>query len=327
MGQYRIGDGWSSDCGHQPSDTGDVSMSKSVKSRRSGQHVSTHVFLEEQLHGLSFHITEDMGETAIGPEASLPHRHPFYSILYVTNSDGKHYLECDVYENIKDTVFLIQPGQMHYWEDVTEIKGKLIYFGEEFLVENSHPVNAVWETELINEMIHGGQHAVMLTSCQKKNLEQLSKMMMKEYRAKEPRYAEVLRGYLNAFLVGVWRAGTQQESRKSPAQSSLNIEFQRLLSQNIKEHFSMQYYANALGLTVGRFTRQIKKQAGVTPSEQHRIAVTTEAKRLLANTNLSVSEVAEQLGFVDSAYFCRVFKKRTGLSPGQFRKQCLSRYE
>jgi AraC family transcriptional activator of pobA len=45
-----------------------------------------------------------------------------------------------------------------------------------------------------------------------------------------------------------------------------------------------------------------------------------EARRALCYTNWSVAEIAYALGFADPAYFTRVFTRRTGCSPRQFRR-------
>ena len=46
-----------------------------------------------------------------------------------------------------------------------------------------------------------------------------------------------------------------------------------------------------------------------------------EARRQLAYTNLSISQIAYALGFIDPAYFSRVFSRATGLSPREFRSR------
>ena len=46
-----------------------------------------------------------------------------------------------------------------------------------------------------------------------------------------------------------------------------------------------------------------------------------EARRLLAHSHLDVAEVAWYLGYRDVSYFGRVFRRKEGLTPGQFRKQ------
>jgi AraC family 4-hydroxyphenylacetate 3-monooxygenase operon regulatory protein len=47
----------------------------------------------------------------------------------------------------------------------------------------------------------------------------------------------------------------------------------------------------------------------------------SEARRLLRFTQIPVAELSYQLGFADPAYFSRFFKQRTGLPPGEFRRQ------
>ena len=46
-----------------------------------------------------------------------------------------------------------------------------------------------------------------------------------------------------------------------------------------------------------------------------------EAKRQLENKDLTVAQIAADVGFNDSSYFCRVFKKETGLTPLAYRKR------
>jgi AraC-like DNA-binding protein len=46
-----------------------------------------------------------------------------------------------------------------------------------------------------------------------------------------------------------------------------------------------------------------------------------EARQLLINTNLSISEIGYELGYNEKAYFSRVFTKKTGLTPTDFRGQ------
>ena len=45
-----------------------------------------------------------------------------------------------------------------------------------------------------------------------------------------------------------------------------------------------------------------------------------EAKKLLLSPDLSLTKISELCGFADYNYFCRVFKKRVGATPGAYRK-------
>ncbi|MCF6525950.1 helix-turn-helix domain-containing protein [Streptomyces sp. JJ36] len=78
--------------------------------------------------------------------------------------------------------------------------------------------------------------------------------------------------------------------------------------------------AAELGVSAGYLTEAVKAATGRTPGSLIRHAQVLEAKRLLAGTGLTVGRVARAAGFSDPAYFCRFFRRETGLSPGEFRR-------
>ncbi len=80
-------------------------------------------------------------------------------------------------------------------------------------------------------------------------------------------------------------------------------------------------YAVRIGVSLGYLTEAVKCTTGHTSGQLIREAEIREAKRLLAATGLTVSQVAREVGFADPAYFCRFFRRETGLSPGDFRRQ------
>lgn len=68
------------------------------------------------------------------------------------------------------------------------------------------------------------------------------------------------------------------------------------------------------------FRRLFKEYSGISPKEYILRAKIDKAKSRLYEDNIPISEIAEICGFPDTAYFCRVFKKKTGLSPLSYRK-------
>ncbi len=63
----------------------------------------------------------------------------------------------------------------------------------------------------------------------------------------------------------------------------------------------------------------LKETTGRTTTELIGSRVAQEAKMLLKQTNWTVSEISDSLGFADVAHFCNFFKRQTGLVPGSFR--------
>lgn len=64
----------------------------------------------------------------------------------------------------------------------------------------------------------------------------------------------------------------------------------------------------------------VKNATGLSASGCIRSQVIIEAKRMLAYTDLTPSEIAMELGYTDYSYFSRLFKKETAQSPIEFRK-------
>jgi AraC-like DNA-binding protein len=95
--------------------------------------------------------------------------------------------------------------------------------------------------------------------------------------------------------------------------------------QHIEESLHLPINMNELGkieqLSTNYFSDQFKTTMGVRPQEYILQRREILAKRLLRQTSLTVSEIAENVGQTDVAYFSRIFKKRVGLSPNNYRKQ------
>jgi AraC family transcriptional activator of pobA len=78
-------------------------------------------------------------------------------------------------------------------------------------------------------------------------------------------------------------------------------------------------YASQLAVHVNHLNRVLKETTGYTTTALIGGRVAQEAKMLLKQTNWTVSEIADSLGFADVAHFCNFFKRQTGLVPGAFR--------
>src|SRR5690606_2588998 len=97
--------------------------------------------------------------------------------------------------------------------------------------------------------------------------------------------------------------------------------FQRLIEMHFLELHLPSEYANLLAITPNHLNALCKEHLGMKAGELIRNRILLEAKRLLVNLELSVSQVGYALNFSDSSYFTRFFKKKTGQTPEEFRKE------
>lgn len=68
------------------------------------------------------------------------------------------------------------------------------------------------------------------------------------------------------------------------------------------------------------FRKMFKSYTGVAPHQYHLELKIMRAKELLLSTDKSIKEISFELGFQSIHYFSRIFKNKTGISPGEFRK-------
>jgi AraC family transcriptional activator of pobA len=97
--------------------------------------------------------------------------------------------------------------------------------------------------------------------------------------------------------------------------------FRTLIDAHFAKHWSVERYAREIGVSETSLNRLCRRLTGRTGFDllQQRIAL--EARRRLMHGAGSVVGIAGELGFKDSAYFCRFFRRHNGFSPTEFRRR------
>ncbi len=92
------------------------------------------------------------------------------------------------------------------------------------------------------------------------------------------------------------------------------------IQKNYSKEISLNQLADLTGLTPSYFSALFKKEMGITISNyliNYRLDI---AQNKLQTTQLSISEIADSVGYPDVKYFSRIFKKKTNLTPSKFRQ-------
>ena len=91
------------------------------------------------------------------------------------------------------------------------------------------------------------------------------------------------------------------------------------LSCQINLDVNVEELAAQLGVGYSLFRRAFRNYTGLSPAQYHLELRINQAGALLRGTTLPVATVGQRVGYGTADYFCRIFKKKTGQSPGQFR--------
>ncbi|MER5885747.1 AraC family transcriptional regulator [Streptomyces sp. NPDC001941] len=251
---------------------------------------------------------------SIGPmsRADFPHRHTFYEIVYVTHGAGTHVRDLERARLDPPHLGFVLPGQLHHWEGVTGLDGYVVLFTEDFLLD--HP----GDREALRRLGHAPWRRLDDRAAGWAG--SLVAELDREYRTGDGGFDSVLRALLHILVVRAGRRLAAPAGEGAARTAPVAREFERLLADTDPAALTVGGCAGRLGVSVSHLTEVVKDATGRTPGELVRQARTSEAKRLLARTELTVRQVAARVGFDDPAYFCRFFRRETGTSPGGFRR-------
>lgn len=129
--------------------------------------------------------------------------------------------------------------------------------------------------------------------------------------------------YHHLGLISVW---LERQAAQQPADTGrdsvgrLVQRFTAMLERNFQSGMNVADYAAALNVTPTHLSRVCRRACGRPASDLVQDRKLFEARKLLSETELPVSDISRRLGFTSPAYFARAFAHRIGKSPTAFRR-------
>ncbi len=242
------------------------------------------------------------------------HRHDFYYLLIVESASGVHTIDFDNYTITDQSIFFLRPGQMHKLTLKAKSTGYLLHFKKDFL-ENSYSKT----TALLQTVSFNNQYIV--DTIVFKKIKRLLEVILQESKEGIKDYNEAIKANLILLLIQLSREKEVKETTQISYEQEKLEQFKIVLQNTIKQQKKATVYANELGMSVYQLNAITKKTLGKTSSELINEYIVLEAKRYLLATNYQINQIAYYLGYQDSSYFIRFFKKHTGNSPAIFRQK------
>lgn len=110
------------------------------------------------------------------------------------------------------------------------------------------------------------------------------------------------------------------DRKKTEKSMQIITNFLLAINQNYRKERSVSYYAQMANLSVGHFSSLVRKKTGHSPMHWITFITINNAKVLLSNSQKSIKEIAQELGFPEQYTFRKYFKLNTGISPKEWRK-------
>lgn len=259
--------------------------------------------LPDSIRSRSFYIRlfESMEDVGI----EWPHSHSFFSFVWFTHGSGSYVIDSEEYEIKPQRVFYVAPKQVHNWSLYDNTQGYIIFIDQLAGLDiNLNYVFPYIDIDATDALLH--------TSVIENIREELSQ---KDELSNENVKAGLL--YYSHLLSRI----AKKKHVKTYQSNALVEQFKRLILSDYSKLYTIPYYADKLNVREDKLNDTCKKVLGFSAKQYLLNLKITEAKRLLIYSEQNINEITFRIGFEDSSYFARIFKKKTGLPPSLFIKK------
>ncbi len=249
------------------------------------------------------------------------HRYAFHTLVCVTHGTCTQLIDFKPVPCEPGSLLMLRPGQAHTFGHQEDWDGWLILFRSEFLLPRAAPAR---DLKLAVELETFPEH-LRLRHHELRSVTRAIAQMREDAALDGP--AEdlhtLLRYQLYALLSRLRVVHGQKEGHDAMSSRALQRfrRFQQLVEQSFTKWQQVTEYAKRLGCTEKSLTRAATVAVGMSAKAFIAARVNLEAKRLLVHTDLSVTSIAEKLGFDEATNFCKFFKRETGCTPAEFRRR------
>ncbi|MGF1698808.1 AraC family transcriptional regulator [Photobacterium makurazakiensis] len=246
---------------------------------------------------------------------SRPHRLNFSALVYITEGEGLHFVEHKMHLLRAGTLLVLGKNQIHAFAKQRTVDGYVLSFDCSFLSSSN--------TDPYFDLMLAAMGQINCVSNVSENIGLLFSALVCEFQSASEFQDEVIRNLLRSIILKAVVPTYQEQYHH--AQRVGNSEYYRL-KKYIDEHFQDRPTVADISLALGKSSKQLDKLArdhacqSVKELVDERVLV--EAKRLLAFSQYSISDVANHLGFNEATNMAKFFKRQTDINPKDFRQLC-----
>lgn len=263
------------------------------------------------------HIEEISARSAARNWQIDTHTHEgLLQLLFVFSGSARVRLENEEREYPAPLAVVIPPGVIHAFKFLPQTAGYVLTMDGEGLASASPDGTQMFAVLRGTAQVIALRDTGDATPARIRGLlEQIEAEFSHPGPASTPLYVWLVR----ALLLLLVREDLHAASAAPDHAQDIAEHFRRLVDEHYTEHWPVSRYAERLMVTESRLNRLCSKRYGHTAFAILQDRLLLEARRRLIYTGVPVSQLAYELGFSDPPYFCRFFKKQTGLAPSAFR--------
>jgi AraC-like DNA-binding protein/mannose-6-phosphate isomerase-like protein (cupin superfamily) len=255
----------------------------------------------------------------------VEHSHDFCELVIVTRGHAMHRLEGSEFPVTAGDIFLLQGRQKHYFYDRENLDLINIMYDPEKMALPENELRrmpgycAMFILEPAYRRLHRFASRLHLKRVPLAHAEMLAAEMEKECTQQHPGFEAILRAKLVELIVYLSRAYTATESTEADALLRVGNVI-GALENNFSKDWKLDDLTKIAHMSKSSLLTVFRKATGQPPIEYLVRLRIQKAMDLLRTTNLTITDIALEVGFNDSNYFTRQFRRVVGDTPRTYRK-------
>jgi AraC-like DNA-binding protein/mannose-6-phosphate isomerase-like protein (cupin superfamily) len=254
---------------------------------------------------------------------TLQHTHDFFEISFVGEGSGYHYIDDQVIPIKQGDLFVIPIGTSHVFRPASPKQDKMLVIyncifrvelldnWKHLLQKDSFTYNTIYSPFQCSErwLRFQDKHDTFSTIVQS---------MYGEFLKRSLGFETVMTVLLIQMLVTLQRFELKNETEPVPFR--MLEEVVHFIKSRYTENLTVQDVADYFFLSASHFQRLFKKSTGLSFTQYLQNARIQKCCELLKSTDIPIYQIANQVGYQDMKFFHALFRRKTGVTPRQYRQ-------
>ena len=253
------------------------------------------------------------------------HRHEFIELVYITTGKSTHYINDISYEANSGDIVFVNYNETHCFVVDETLEYYNLFVKPEYISERLADAETIYD--VFSFFIMGNyfdesancKPLTHFTPGKKSEMDKLVVDMYSEVTSREEGYELALDGYMRLIFSRIIRQLRLSEPKKM--YSAITSEILGYIDSNYTKDISLSELAGKCFYNTAYLGRVFKSAFNMSIREYIREKRIDYAKKLLKDSDETVENISVLSGFSDKKQFYRVFKEKTGCTPGQYRNR------
>ena len=239
---------------------------------------------------------------------SVPHTHNHMELFFIVGGKGQFLIEDQLHPVNVNNLVIINPEVVHTEVSFNAQPLEYIVLGIEGIVLAGSD-NADGRFNILDRY-----ESAEISGCLRN--------ILREMEQKHTGYEDVCQAYMEILIIRLMRS-TSLAVLSEPRTISANRQcaaVRRYIDLHFKEALTLEQLAEDAHMNKYYLSHAFKREYGISPINYMITRRIEESKYLLAETDLSLSQIAQLLGFSSLSYFSQVFRRTQAVSPMEYRQ-------